>query len=373
MGAPPAISVALVLKTVVLTALVYVVVAYQRQKTVRTEAKVTKSVARTADAAASNGGAKQPVGGVEAPGADAGKPKLTILFSSQTGTAEGFATTLAQEAAQQGFDARVEGVEDYTDEEIEQLQEEKLLVVVAATYGEGEPADDAIQFVKWLKHDGREPDCMKDCSYSVFGLGDRSYEKFCAMGHLLHNRLAELGGNPLLEAGEGDDSGSIEDDFASWRRKLWPSLRTHAFGAEAGAAVTYKFQSEGQTLNFEFPAPSVPLFTAELSSWSAQKEGSEEPVPEQASLNPLIDGKPWVLGSVQTIRELHTKRSPRSCLHVEIDLAEAAATRGGLVFTQFAAGDHVALMPENNPAEAAALTRRLNCQLSQKVGGRRAP
>jgi hypothetical protein len=40
---------------------------------------------------------------------------------------------------------------------------------------------------------------------------------------------------------------------------------------------------------------------------------------------------------------------------VELDLSEAAARPGGLVRTQYAAGDHVALAPENDPAEAAAL------------------
>ena len=49
---------------------------------------------------------------------------------------------------------------------------------------------------------------------------------------------------------------------------------------------------------------------------------------------------------------------------VELDLSEAAARPGGLLRTQYAAGDHVALAPENDPAEAAAL-RKFGLQISQ--------
>jgi sulfite reductase alpha subunit-like flavoprotein len=36
----------------------------------------------------------------------------------------------------------------------------------------------------------------------VVGQGDRSYEKFCEMGHQYHKHLERLGGRPLLPAGE---------------------------------------------------------------------------------------------------------------------------------------------------------------------------
>ena len=93
-------------------------------------------------------------------------------------------------------------------------------------------------------------------------------------------------------------------------------LRVHAFGEEAGAAVSYKLQHAGENYSFEFPAPSEPQFTATLAS------GGAEPTPLRASLNPLIDGKPWVAAQVKEIRELHTKRSPRSCMHVALDLQQ---------------------------------------------------
>lgn len=43
------------------------------------------------------------------------------------------------------------------------------------------------------------------CSYTVFGLGNKTYEHFNAMARLVDKRLAELGANRLYKKGEGDD------------------------------------------------------------------------------------------------------------------------------------------------------------------------
>ena len=49
-------------------------------------------------------------------------------------------------------------------------------------------ADDAMQFTKWIQSDEVEPGSLEKLHFAVFGLGDRSYEKFCSMGHLFHKR-----------------------------------------------------------------------------------------------------------------------------------------------------------------------------------------
>ena len=57
-----------------------------------------------------------------------------------------------------------------------------------------------------------------------------------------------------------------------------------------------------------------------------------------------------VFGRVLVNRELHTAQSERSCLHVELDISGSGLT--------YEAGDHVGILPNNDPAlveEAAAL------------------
>eukprot|EP01047_Picozoa_sp_COSAG01_P141106 COSAG01_NODE_72102_length_254_cov_0.612903_1_plen_84_part_11 len=84
---------------------------------------------------------------------------------------------------------------------------------------------------------------------------------------------------------------------------MWPALRSHGFGEEAGAAVTYSMElGSGQKLTFEFPVPSVPQFGAVISDSSARRQATVEPPPKPASLNALSAGKPRVRASVACIR-----------------------------------------------------------------------
>jgi hypothetical protein len=49
----------------------------------------------------------------------------------------------------------------------------KAVILVAATYGEGDPTDNAAEFYKWIHDDSHEPECLKGMHYTVMGLGNR--------------------------------------------------------------------------------------------------------------------------------------------------------------------------------------------------------
>src|SRR5687767_81380 len=65
---------------------------------------------------------------------------LTILFGSQTGTAEGLAKRAAKEAGKRGFTATVL---DMAQTDAAKLAAEKNVLVITSTYGDGEPPDNA--------------------------------------------------------------------------------------------------------------------------------------------------------------------------------------------------------------------------------------
>jgi hypothetical protein len=52
------------------------------------------------------------------------------------------------------------------------------------TYGEGEPSDNAVDFNKWATNAAGElaPDLLAGLQFAVFGLGNRQYEHYNAMG-----------------------------------------------------------------------------------------------------------------------------------------------------------------------------------------------
>ena len=49
----------------------------------------------------------------------------------------------------------------------------KAVIMVVATYGEGDPTDNAVEFYKWIHEDDREQDCLKGMNFTVMGLGNR--------------------------------------------------------------------------------------------------------------------------------------------------------------------------------------------------------
>ena len=166
--------------------------------------------------------------------------KLSIYFGSQTGTAEGFARTIMEEGKDKGFEARMVDLEDFDPEE---LKDSKLVLFLVATYGEGDPTDNAAKFNIWQKNeDGEVPaDYLSTVNFTVFGLGNRQYEHFNKMGKTTNKCLEKLGATRVFEYGEGDDDGTLEEDFDAWKSKLWTALinKFHPSASEAGGIGTF--------------------------------------------------------------------------------------------------------------------------------------
>lgn len=59
----------------------------------------------------------------------------------------------------------------------------------------------------------------------VFGLGNKTYEHYNAMGKYVDKRLAELGATRVFELGMGDDDANMEDDFITWKDAMWPKVK----------------------------------------------------------------------------------------------------------------------------------------------------
>jgi sulfite reductase alpha subunit-like flavoprotein len=61
--------------------------------------------------------------------------------------------------------------------------------------------------------------------FAIFGLGDTSYEQFNEMGIQFNKTFEKLGGIRVFEMGVGNaEHHTTEDDFETWRAKLWPAL-----------------------------------------------------------------------------------------------------------------------------------------------------
>jgi NADPH-ferrihemoprotein reductase len=145
-----------------------------------------------------------------------------IFFGSQTGTAEEFSNTLREELQKMGGHADTVDLENFDDES--DLTQYKVCIFLTATYGEGDPTDNAVGFEQWLK---KSPDGLlrNGVKYATFALGNKQYVNFCSFGKFVDKEMARIGGVRICDLGIGDDDADIEEDYDSWKKKhLLPSM-----------------------------------------------------------------------------------------------------------------------------------------------------
>lgn len=162
--------------------------------------------------------------------AAAATPPMTVLYGSQSGNAKRLAETLVQRATQAGLPARLVRADNYPPRE---LKQERLLYIVISTQGEGEPPDDAKGLVEFML--GRRAPALADLRFAVLGLGDSSYPEFCAIGKLLDERLADLGGQRLFARGDADVD--IDSVAHGWLDQALRQAR-ETLGAPAATVTT---------------------------------------------------------------------------------------------------------------------------------------
>lgn len=169
---------------------------------------------------------------------DLQKKRIVIFYGSQTGTAEEYAIRLAKEAKSKfGLSSLVCDPEEYDFENLDELPEDCAAFFVMATYGEGEPTDNAVTLMQNLQEDSfefskgeRRLDGLK---YVIFGLGNKTYEHYNLIGRNVDSALAKMGAVRIGERGEGDDDKSMEEDYLEWKDGMWDAFAA-ALGVEEG-------------------------------------------------------------------------------------------------------------------------------------------
>ncbi|CCP02098.1 sulfite reductase (NADPH) flavoprotein beta subunit [Erwinia amylovora Ea644] len=140
-------------------------------------------------------------------------PTVTVLSASQTGNARRLAEQLRDDLLGAKLNVNLVNAGDY---KFKQIGQEKLLVVITSTQGEGEPPEEAVALHKFLM--SKKAPKMNASAFAVFGLGDTSYEYFSQAGKDFDGRLAELGAERLLERVDADVEYAAEAQ--SWRQRL---------------------------------------------------------------------------------------------------------------------------------------------------------
>jgi sulfite reductase (NADPH) flavoprotein alpha-component len=187
---------------------------------------------------------------------------LTILFGTESGNAEALAGQVRKAAAKLGFAPKVVDMADFSPA---QAAATENLLIVASTWGEGDPPQRAVDFYEALM--ANDAPRFDKTRFAVLALGDRAYAQFCEIGRKIDERLAALGGARITDRIECDLD--FETPATGWLDSTLERLNAEVGTKELGASVIH--------VDFARPGGDAPTrarpFEAEISE-SVRLSGS---------------------------------------------------------------------------------------------------
>ncbi|NSL69449.1 bifunctional cytochrome P450/NADPH--P450 reductase [Bacillus toyonensis] len=248
---------------------------------------------------------------------------LLVLYGSNLGRAEEFARKLADHARLLGFQSDVRTLNDY----IGKLPKEGAVLIVTSSYN-GQPPENAAQFVKWLEQASAE-ECT-GIRYAVFGCGDRNWANtYQSVPKFIDKELELKGAIRYTERGEADAGGDFENDFAQWQKNMWKDV-SNVFGL--------KMKEGTETVSHQ-------------SSLSVQLISGPH-------ANPIVQKNEVVYATVIASRELQSSESERSTRHIEIALPEGVT---------YQVGDHLGVLPSNSRKNVRRILKRFKLNGKDQV------
>ncbi len=137
----------------------------------------------------------------------------TILYASQTGTAEQIAYQTATALQRGGIASQVKALKDYS---IEELQELKQVLFIVSTYGTGDAPDLVAHFVKKSM---AQTAALDNMHYAILALGSKEYpETYCYFGHALNRWLQNSNAKAVFNLVEVDNAN--KQDLEYWYTAL---------------------------------------------------------------------------------------------------------------------------------------------------------
>jgi sulfite reductase (NADPH) flavoprotein alpha-component len=229
---------------------------------------------------------------------------LTILFGTESGNAEALAAQARKVAAKLGFAPKVVDMADFS---VADAAATENLLIVASTWGEGDPPQRAVDFYEALMAD--DAPRFERTRFAVLALGDRAYVQFCEIGRRIDERLAALGGARVADRVECDLD--YETPANGWIDATLARLNAEVGVKEVGASVIH--------VDFARPGADAPS-----------------------------RARPFESEIVDHVR-LSGSRSTSDTHHVAVSLEGSGIT--------YEPGDSLGVVPSNDPALADAVLK----------------
>ncbi|KAL5335024.1 hypothetical protein BJX70DRAFT_410810 [Aspergillus crustosus] len=255
---------------------------------------------------------------------------IVVFWGSQSGTAESFAHRLAREISLR-FDKSTltADLSGYDPASVTEIPASKLAIFILSTYGEGDPADNTVEFWDWLnsneRNEERKQKLFSELRYVAFGLGNTNYKFYNRVVDRVAEVLDAQGANALLPVSRANDAtNSTQEDFMSWKETLFAFFRENLGFMQS--EIVYQ--------------PTLTITLDETIQPSALHRGEPRHSPNPVAI------------PISGTRQLFEPASDRYCLHIDLDIS----SNSDLVYKT---GDHLAVWPSNPDEEVNLLLRML--------------
>ena len=173
---------------------------------------------------------------------------LTIVYASESGNSERLAGDIAKVARKNGLKPTIV---DMAELDVASLANARRLVVIAATWGEGDPPARVARVYAELMSE--KAPRLDGAEFGVLALGDTAYVEFCAVGKALDERFAALGGKRVVDRVDCDldFAGPAADWIGRAVKALAPA------DANRGTVIEVDFGKPGA-------APKLEILEAEI-------------------------------------------------------------------------------------------------------------
>eukprot|EP00127_Corallochytrium_limacisporum_P000638 Clim_evm37s22 gene=Clim_evmTU37s22 len=315
---------------------------------------------------------------------------LPIIYASQTGNAEYIARDIHKQCGENDIDATVDSIEVYVKDR--KLPDEKIVVFVVSTTGEGDPPDRMTRFWRRIKKE-KDGSLLSHLRYAILGLGDTNYSNFCNTAKMLEAKLKELGARSFYDTGYCDDGTGLDKVLDPWVDGFWAVVKKElnalsVAAAAAGASEPGKDVSKdankhadnngtGTPTNgtlgkgakgglndlpeVEIPAGAARLPKPFLEVVDVAEQSSEDQAKSFRELLLSLEGEGSVLLPMASVRILTAPEAMKRTIHFELDTTDTP-------LELFHPGDAFAIKAPNSGPDVEALITRLQLDGDRRIG-----
>lgn len=277
-------------------------------------------------------------------------PVMKVLYGSNSGASQEFAAQVASAARQLGFAASTSSLDAALEGGAVEV-DGRVAVVVTSTYN-GNPPDNAKKFKAWLQE--QNPGSLAGLRFAVFGVGNSQWHTYQQFPKEVDAGLARCGATRLFDLGACDvDGASFDSDFEEWLAALM-----RAIGGKSAPASPTNGAGHAEDGDQEFVIKTKGEAEGKLYSDSKElfKDFHSD---KRRILGEGYEFRLQVIEAVEASRELCQEvQEGRSVRHVTLRLEGKA---------EYRAGDHLEVVPPNQPELVSLAVEALALDMSAQV------